>query len=55
LVQELKTLNENATADKKEGLVIVADRNMDYEALSPVILAGSQAGFTKFKFAVIRK
>lgn len=55
LVGELKTLNQNADADKKEGLVIVADRNMDYEALSPVILAGSQAGFTKFKFAVIRK
>ncbi|MBX3021433.1 MAG: biopolymer transporter ExbD [Bdellovibrionales bacterium] len=55
LISTLKSLNESATIAKKEGIVIVADRNMDYEALSPVILAGSQAGFTKFKFAVIRK
>lgn len=51
----LKSANQSADAAKKEGLIIVADRNMDYEGLSPVILAGSQAGFTKFKFAVIRK
>lgn len=51
----LKTLNASVEAAKKEGLIIVADRNMDFEGLSPVILAGSQAGFTKFKFAVIKK
>lgn len=55
LAATLKTVNQTADAAKKDGIVIVADRNMDYEALSPVILAGSQAGFTKFKFAVIRK
>lgn len=55
LIQTLKGLNEGPDTAKKEGIVIVADRNMDYEALSPVILAGSQAGFTKFKFAVVRK
>lgn len=55
LFAELKSRNSSATAAKKEGLIIVADRSMDYEALSPIILAGSQAGFTKFKFAVIRK
>ena len=55
LVRELKSRNESATVAKKEGLIIVGDRGLDYEALSPVILAGSQAGFTKFKFAVIKK
>jgi biopolymer transport protein ExbD len=52
----LKSINQTATdPGKKEGIIIVADRSLDYESLSPVILAGSQAGFTKFKFAVIRK
>jgi len=51
----LKQLNATGDAGKREGLIIVADRAMDYADLNPVILAGSQAGFTKFKFAVIRK
>lgn len=55
LIATLKTLNASVDAAKKEGIVIVADKSMDYEALSPVIMAGSQAGFTKFKFAVVRK
>lgn len=55
LASQLKTLNDGASAEKKGGLVIVADRGLDYADLSPVILAGSNAGFTKFKFAVIRK
>jgi biopolymer transport protein ExbD len=52
---ELKRLNDGADETKRGGLVIVADRGLDYADLSPVILAGSQAGFTKFKFAVVRK
>ncbi|MGE0528223.1 MAG: ExbD/TolR family protein [Bdellovibrionales bacterium] len=55
LASRLKAFNDGADAAKKEGIIIVADRNLDYESLSPVILAGSHAGFTKFKFAVIRK
>lgn len=55
LIKELKALNDSADAAKKDGLVIVADKSLDYADLSPVIMAGSQAGFTKFKFAVIRK
>lgn len=55
LAAHLKTLNDSAEAAKKEGLILVADRNLDYADLSPAILAGSKAGFTKFKFAVIRK
>ncbi len=55
LLPQLKQLNSSAEVAKREGLIIVADRNMDFADLSPVILAGSQAGFTKFKFAVIRR
>jgi biopolymer transport protein ExbD len=50
----LKKFNDGPDAAKKEGLVIVADKQLDYADLSPVILAGSSAGFTKFKFAVIK-
>lgn len=55
LISTLKAFNENATVARKEGIIIVADKTLDYEDLNPVILAGSQAGFTKFKFAVIKK
>ena len=55
LIAELKKLNSSVDVARREGLIIVADRLMDYADLSPVILAGSQSGFTKFKFAVIRK
>lgn len=56
LVAYLKKLNASTTdAGKREGLIIVADRTLDFADLNPVILAGSQSGFTKFKFAVIRK
>lgn len=54
LIGELKHLNQTVETAKKEGLILVADRSLDYADLSPVILAGSQAGFTKFKFAVVR-
>jgi len=39
---------------QKDDLVIQADRRIDYAALSPVIMAGSQAGFHQFKFAVLQ-
>lgn len=55
LISDLKKMNQTVEAAKREGLIIVADRNLNYADLSPVILAGSQAGFTKFKFAVVRK
>ena len=55
LIAYLKKMNATADEGKKEGLIIVADRSLDFADLNPVILAGSQSGFTKFKFAVIRK
>lgn len=54
LAGHLKSLNDGPDTAKKEGIVIVADKALDYETLSPVILAGSNAGFTKFKFAVVK-
>lgn len=53
LAAQLKSLNASVDVARKEGLIVVADKQLDYQALSPVILAGSYAGFTKFKFAVI--
>jgi biopolymer transport protein ExbD len=41
-------------ANFNQNLVIQADKKTDYEILSPIILAGSQAGFHQFKFAVIQ-
>jgi biopolymer transport protein ExbD len=38
----------------EQNLVIEADKATDYQALSPIILAGSQAGFHQFKFAVLQ-
>lgn len=55
LVQRLKQIYAESPEAKRDGLIIVADKSMGYEELNPVILAGSQAGFSKFKFAVIRK
>ena len=55
LFDTLKNLQATVEDSKREGIVVVADKDMDYEGLSPIITAGSQAGFTKFKFAVIKK
>jgi len=55
LVATLKQIYAASAEAKKDGLIIVADKNLGYEELNPVLLAGSQAGFSKFKFAVIKK
>lgn len=44
----------NSIPSKGE-LIIIADREMDYQELNPVIVLGSQAGFSDLKFAVIKK
>ena len=54
LVATLKQIREASAEAKKEGLIIVADKSMSYEEMNPVLVAGSQAGFSKFKFAIIR-
>lgn len=55
LAAKLKSLNSSVDTARREGLIIVADRGLNYEELSPVILAGSSSGFTKFKFAILKK
>ncbi|MGE0762291.1 MAG: ExbD/TolR family protein [Bdellovibrionales bacterium] len=37
-----------------ESLVIVADQDIDFATLNPIIVAGSRVGFSEFKFAVQR-
>jgi biopolymer transport protein ExbD len=54
LSQALKAAQGSVDA-KKDGLIIVADKKLDYSDLSPVIAVGSQQGFSKFKFVVERK
>ncbi|MGE4131491.1 MAG: ExbD/TolR family protein [Bdellovibrionales bacterium] len=47
--------NLHARPESQQGLIVVADKKMDYADLNPVILAGSAAGYTQFKFAVVTK
>lgn len=37
----------------KAGLLVQADKTMDFDSLSPVLRAGSEAGLSQFKFAAI--
>ena len=52
LTQALLELKQKSSDDL--GLVIQADQGASYDQLSPVLKAGGQAGFSKFKFAVIQ-
>ncbi len=40
--------------DGKDNLIIKADQKTEFANLNPIIMAGSQAGFTHFKFAVMQ-
>ena len=53
LVEKTQNLG-SAEKQENQNLIIQADKATDYDALSPVIMAGSQAGFNHFKFAVIQ-
>ena len=50
---EARKQKENDTDDIKNSLIIQADRQLDFEALSPVIRAGGSAGFNQYKFAAM--
>ena len=55
LVAALVTLKQGSASSGQDiTLVIQADRNASYEQLSPILKAGGQAGFNKFRFAVIQ-
>ncbi len=43
-----------ANAPAAESLVIVADQDVEFSTLNPIIVAGSRVGFSEFKFAVER-
>lgn len=44
---------KKANIDQSHSLIILADKEMDYSSLNPIMLAGSKAGFQQFKFAVV--
>ena len=55
LVATLKTAREGKSKESQNSLMIIADKEMNFADLNPVIVAGSHAGFTHFKFAVVNK
>jgi biopolymer transport protein ExbD len=50
---EAKTSKKSETEDVQNSLIIQADRQLDFNVLSPVIRAGGSAGFNQYKFAVM--
>lgn len=48
-IQKNLELGKNPAA---KSLVILADKDLDFSALNPIIMMGSRAGFSEFKFAV---
>lgn len=55
LVEAKQKFESGLMNSAKAGLIVQADRDMDFEALSPVLRAGSDAGLSQFKFAAIEK
>lgn len=55
LAQALEASKAAGIDAVKDGLIIVADKKLDFADLSPVIAVGSQTGFSKFKFVVERR
>ncbi len=49
----IKKENSKQAEDAQNSLIIQADRNVGFDILSPIIKAGGQAGFNKYKFAVL--
>lgn len=50
---EVKSSKKNETESVQNSLIIQADRELDFNTLSPVIRAGGSAGFNQYKFAVM--
>jgi biopolymer transport protein ExbD len=50
---ESKKSKKDETEDVQNSLIIQADRQLDFNTLSPVIRAGGSAGFNQYKFAVM--
>lgn len=43
-----------AAGQTGDSLVIIADKEIEFSSLNPIIVAGSRVGFNEFKFAVER-
>jgi biopolymer transport protein ExbD len=57
LAPALVALHQKLTKEKNplaNSLIIVADRDEEFATLNPIIIAGSRAGFSEFRFAVER-
>ncbi len=54
LAEAKESFESGLLNNAKAGLLVQADRDMDFEALSPVLRAGSEAGLSQFKFAAIQ-
>lgn len=50
---EAKKAKKDQADEIKNSLIIIADKDLDFNTLSPVIRAGGQAGFDSYKFAVM--
>lgn len=50
---EARKSKEKDSDDVKNSLIIQADRQLDFDVLSPVIKAGGSAGFNQYKFATL--
>lgn len=55
LVATLKAAREAKPKESQNALMIMADKEINFADLNPIIVAGSHAGFTHFKFAVVNK
>jgi len=56
LPELLKTVHDELVqkdSAEKDSLTVLADKEMDFSQLNPLVIGASQAGFTEFKFAVM--
>ena len=53
MLKTIKVELEQKGSSEKESLTILADKEMDFATLNPLVLGASQAGFSEFKFAVM--
>jgi biopolymer transport protein ExbD len=54
LVAQLESQKTNVDAEMADTVLIVADKEMDYVDLNPLVLKASEAGYKTFKFAVVK-
>ncbi|MCB0357125.1 MAG: biopolymer transporter ExbD, partial [Bdellovibrionales bacterium] len=54
LVYSLRKIMAQQDPQNIPFLIVEADKSSNFDNLSPIMIAGSTAGFDKFKFAVIQ-